>query len=267
MSGLTKEQIAKRRFSIGGSDANILMSGDPAAILGLWETKLGMREPDDLSRVLPVQFGIYTEPLNRRWYMQETGNEISDVGAERVHPCFDFLTCTLDGFVAKERAVFEAKCVNAFSNAEETAQKYMGQLHHNMAVCGLQRAVLSVFIGTLKYEHFIVESDPFYAATLLENESAFWAHVQAKTPPGELPTIAAPQVGPVKLRKVDMSGSNSWATQASNWKATKDIAKKFKTAEAELKALMLPDMGEAFGGGVQCKRSKDNKLSITELKS
>lgn len=183
MSGLTAEQLAKRRLSIGGSDANVLMSGDAAAILGLWELKTGNRESDDLSHVQPVQFGIYTEPLNRRWYSHETGHEISRVGEEAVSPEFTFMTCTLDGIVEAEKAVFEAKCVNAFSNAAKTAQKYMGQLHHNMMVVGLKRAVLSVFIGTLKYERFTVEADPFYTASLRDAEIAFWDLVQSKTAP------------------------------------------------------------------------------------
>jgi predicted phage-related endonuclease len=266
MSGLTAEQIAKRRFSIGGSDANIIMSGDPAAILALWETKLGKREPDDLSHVQPVQFGIYTEPLNRRFYTHKTGHEITDVGRELKCEGFDFLTCTLDGIVPSENAVFEAKCVNAFSNSEETAQKYMSQLHHNMRCAGLKRAVLSIFIGTLKYEHFIVESDPFYAATLLDAETAFWAHVQSKTAPGDLPTITAPVTGPVKLRTVDMKGSNAWAVHASTYRATKDIAKKYDAACKELKALVEPDVGEAFGGNVQIKRAKNGNLTISEMK-
>jgi predicted phage-related endonuclease len=176
------------------------------------------------------------------------------------------MTCTLDGIVASERAIFEAKHVNAFANAEETAQKYMGQLHHNMACNGVTRAVLSVFIGTLKYEHFIVEADPFYTATLIENEAAFWAHVQAKTPPGAMAIIAAPQVGPVKLRSVDMSGSNSWAALASTWRATKDIAKKFEVSAKKLKALVEPDVGEAYGAQIQVKRAKNGNLSITEMK-
>lgn len=265
MSGLTAEQIAKRRHSIGGSDANILMSGNQDAIHGLWEIKTGQAEPDDLTWVQPVQFGTYTEPLNRRWYSYKTGNEISAVGDFRTHPSLPYMTSNLDGIVEAEGAVFEAKCINAFSNVDEAAQKYMAQLHHNMAVTGLKRAVLSVFIGTLKYEHFIVEQDPFYTATLIENESAFWAHVQNKTPPGELPTIVTPGAKPA-VRRADMAKSNSWAQQASKWRATKDLAKQFETATKEIKALVEDDVVEAYGHGITCKRAKNGNLTITEIK-
>jgi predicted phage-related endonuclease len=265
MSGLTAEQIARRRHSIGGSDANILMSGNQDAIHGLWEIKIGLAEPEDLTWVQPVQFGTYTEPLNRRWYSHKTGNEISAVGDLRVHPTLPYMTSNLDGIVEAEKAVFEAKCINAFSNSDEAAQKYMPQLHHNMLVTGLSRAVLSVFIGTLKYEHFIVEKDPFYAATLLENESAFWSHVMNKTPPGELTTIATPGGKPA-VRRVDMKTSNAWATHASIWRASRDIAKKFETASKEIKALVEDDVAEAHGHGITCKRAKNGNLTISEIK-
>jgi predicted phage-related endonuclease len=263
---LTAEQIAKRRFSIGGSDANTIMGGNAEAIHALWEIKLGKREPDDLSWVLPVQFGHVTEDLNRRWYAHETGHEVTQAGKECTHAEHSFLTCTLDGIVFAKSAVFEAKCVNAFSNIDETAQKYMGQLHHNMAVTGLKRSVLSIFIGTLKYDHLIVDADPFYSATLLENELAFWASVQGGKPPGDLQTIATPQVGPVKLRTVDMKGNNAWASHAADWLKHKDGAKAFETAAKELKGLMATDMGEAFGGGLKISRAKNGSLTIRESK-
>lgn len=265
MSGLTAEQIAKRRHSIGGSDANIIMSGDQQAILGLWEIKTGRAEGPDLSEVLPVQMGLATEELNRRWYRLKSGNEVTAIGRECAAQGFDFLTCTLDGLVKAEDAIFEAKHVNAFSNIDETAQKYMAQLHHNMMCAGTQTAILSVFVGTLKYEYFSVKLDPFYAATLLENETAFWSHVKADTPPGDLPTVAAPGTKPA-IRRVDMKTSNTWAAQAGIWRASKDIAKKFDGATKEIKALVEDDVAEAYGHGITCKRAKNGNLTISEIK-
>lgn len=264
MSGLTQEQIAKRRHSIGGSDASILMSGDPAAILALWETKTGRREPDDLSRVLPVQMGIWTEPLNRRWYTMTTGNKISEVGVEYARLDHKWLTCTLDGIVEAERAVFEAKHVNAFATPEEVAQKYMAQLHHCMSCTGRERAVLSIFLGTLKYETFLVERDEFYGATLLDYERAFWKSVTTDTPPGDLPQVATPQAGPIKLRTVDMTGNNAWASSAIDWIRTAEPAKTFEKAAKTLKAMVEADVGEACGHGIAIKRARNGSLTIRE---
>jgi len=43
--GLSGEAVAARRTSIGGSDANVILSGDVARIARLWREKRGMEEP------------------------------------------------------------------------------------------------------------------------------------------------------------------------------------------------------------------------------
>ena len=48
---------AERRKGIGGSDANIIMSGDPERLIALWREKRGEAEPEDLSGNLAVQMG------------------------------------------------------------------------------------------------------------------------------------------------------------------------------------------------------------------
>jgi hypothetical protein len=57
---------------------------------------------------LIVQLGTVTEPLNRQWYEQNTGNAITDVQKRVQHPVL-MMAATLDGFVAQSGAVFEAK--------------------------------------------------------------------------------------------------------------------------------------------------------------
>jgi len=53
-----------RRSFIGGSDAQVIMGADEAALLRLWREKRGEAEPEDLSDNLIVQLGLVTEPLN-----------------------------------------------------------------------------------------------------------------------------------------------------------------------------------------------------------
>lgn len=262
--GLTAEQILKRREGIGGSDANIIMGGDQAAILRLWEEKTGQREGEDLSRVLPVQMGTWTEPLNRHWYTLTTGNEVQ-VCEGIVHPQHKFMRCLLDGFVPAEDAIFEAKHVNQFAKADQVAQKYMGQLHHNMACAGKTRAVLSIFIGTMTYEHFMVEADPFYTATLIEAEEAFWNAVQTMTPPGEMPAPLSPTL-PTQFRTVDMTGRNEWASHADNWLRYLEASRNFTASEKALKGMIEQDVSEAFGHGIRITRAKNGALTIREAK-
>jgi predicted phage-related endonuclease len=67
------DQIANRRYFIGGSDARVIMSDDEAALVRLWQEKRGEVEPEDLSGNLIIQLGVVTEDLNRRWFEANTG--------------------------------------------------------------------------------------------------------------------------------------------------------------------------------------------------
>lgn len=260
---------AARRKTLGGSDANILMNGDPAAILHLWREKRGEAEPEDLSRVLPVQMGTWTEPLNIHWFELMTERLVCNKGDARTHPAYPFMACTLDGVTATASnapAIFEAKHVNAFAKIDEVVQKYMPQLHHNMAVTGLSHAILSVFVGTFTHEVVEVACDDWYLAQLIDREKAFWACVQSGEPPLEMPAVAV-SVAPDKWRTVEMEGNNEWAANAADWLAHRDAAKKFTASEKGIKALMEADMGRAHGHGLECKRAKNGSLRISEVRN
>ena len=55
--GLGGRERAERLAGIGGSDANIILSGDAERILGLWREKRGEVEPADLGDNLAVMLG------------------------------------------------------------------------------------------------------------------------------------------------------------------------------------------------------------------
>ncbi len=267
--GLTAEQQFERRKGIGGSDATILMGGDPAAIHHLWEIKTGKAEPEDLSRVLPVQMGLFTEPLNLYWFELTTGRIVTNEGEVRINKDYPFARCTLDGLTVLEDgrpAVVQAKHVNAFSKIDEVAQKYMPQTHHEMFVCGLDRAVLSVLIGTMTYEPVEITRDDWYLAQLIDREREFWACVESDTPPPGFEPVAAPAL-PTKFRTVSMDGNNAWASNAADWLANQKAAKTFETAAKEIKALVEADVGLATGHGIQAKRAKNGAITISVLKA
>jgi hypothetical protein len=98
-----------------------------------------------------------------------------------------------------------------------------------------------------------------FAADLMEAERRFWECVQTGEPPVAV-KAAVPM--PEKLREVDMTGSNAWSAFASDWIANQVAAKTFDTAAKELKALVEPDVGKAFGHGIQISRSKAGALTI-----
>lgn len=162
----------------------------------------------------------------------------------------------------KRRAIFEAKHVSAFANEDEIKARYFPQVQHCMLVCGYEKAFLSVFYGTQKWVVYEIDAEPIYQSRLVEAERRFWDCVQSGEPP-----VAVQIKAPVEaIRKVDMSGSNSWATNAATWVSNKSAAKAFTDASAELKKLVADDVVEAYGAGIRAKRNKSGSITISEDK-
>lgn len=265
--GLTAEQIAERRGFLGGSDANVLMNGDPFEINALWEEKRGGGS-EDLSRVLPVQLGAWTEEFNRYWYELTTGREVYAERDVCIHPGIKWMRCNLDGMTTTALgmvAIFEAKHVGGFEKILDVVQKYMPQVHHNMMACEVEHAVLSVLIGNSGYDPYEIPFDFVYGMQLLDREREFWACVTEGRRPHDMPNIEAP-VAPEKYRTVSMVGNNAWTMHAADWLESHAGAKRFETARKELGALLDPDVGLAKGAGIQAKRDKRGALTISVAK-
>lgn len=256
----------KRRKGIGGSDANVIMSGDDAKIDKLWREKRGEgSQQEDLSDVLPVLMGTITEPLNRYIYTKRTGRKVERAGDSITHPVHKFMRSSLDGITTTEdalAAVWEGKHVNPFNfNIDITLGKYQPQLQHSMLVADVPCAVLCVLVGTMQWEMLEVPADAKYQELLVEREQAFWECVQSGTPPVALPEAVTPKREGV-LRTVDMSGSNLFGFYANQWLETKEPASQFGIAEKNIKDLIEPDVGLATGFGIAVKRDKAGRLRI-----
>lgn len=255
-----------RTKGIGGSDAAKIMDGDWH---DLWLIKTARKQSDDLSAVLPVQIGIVTEDLNRQWFQRETGLLVSTDNCDDLkgaaHP---FMTANLDGRVTDnmgaELGVFEAKHVNAFAKAENVIERYYPQCQHYMAVTGLPVSYLSIFIGTLKWESFEIDSDAEYQALLIEREREFWQHVIDDDEPANQAS-QAPEISMDEMREVDLTGSNEWADKAAVWLENKEPANKFNKAVKEIKTLVEPDVKKAFGHGITANRAKNGAISIRAM--
>ena len=261
--GLGHDLQASRREGIGGSDANVILSGDAERIVRLWREKRGEAEAQDLSSVLPVMLGSWTEAFNRQWYEREAGLVVSEVGAAHVCARHSWRRCTLDGFVAHKGAVFEAKHVGAFVKPEEVVERYMPQLQHNMAVMQAERALLSVIFANHKWEVYEIASDWLYQEELLIAETRFWDCVRTGELPVPAPVPPAPK--PIGVREMCLEGNNAWGAAAADWLECREAAKRHTTAAALLKGMVEADVTRAFGHGIEIKRSKSGALSIKEL--
>lgn len=263
LSGLEHDDAwhAARAGGIGGSDAIQIVSG---AWLALWEQKTGRREPEDLSHVLPVQLGSFTEAFNLAWFERQTGLAVSTAGCEGlVHPTHSFIRCNLDGVCAD--GIFEAKHVNGFFKPDRVVEKYYPQLQHNMAVTGVGMAFLSVLFGNHDWQYFEVSADPAYQGDLIRMEAEFWRHVDGDTPPGE-GAVKPVAIDLDDMREVDMSSSNAWVAAAADWLENRAASRKFENAGKAIRGLVEPDIRRASGGGVEIARARDNSIRIKEVK-
>jgi len=260
--GIGRELEFVRRAGIGGSDANVILSGDDDRISRLWREKRGEVAPEDLSHVLPVMMGTWTEEFNRQWYEKLSGLLVNNAGASLACDRLAWRRCTLDGYVPARKAVFEAKHVNAFAKPDEVLARYMPQLQHNMAVAKADLAILSVIFGNHKFEIYEVAADWLYQDELLIAESRFWDCVRLGTPPVAAPVPQAPL--PVGFREICFDGNNAWAVAASDWLALRVAARRHKAASISLKELVSDDVARAYGHGVEIKRSKSGALTILE---
>ena len=262
--GLDRERLDARNRGIGGSDANIILSGDDERLTRLWREKRGESPPEDLSGRLSVALGSWTEDFNRQWYEKLSGNRVVDAGKALTCATYRWRKCTLDGRVDGSGAIFEAKHTNSFVKADEVLERYMPQLQHNMAVAGADRAVLSVIFGNAKYEMFEVAADWLYQLDLFKAEQAFWSAVLSGEPPVAMEAPPAPR--PVATRELSFEGNNAWASAAADWLENGKAAKTHASACKTLKELLDDDVLRAFGHGIEAKRSKAGAISIRELK-
>ena len=185
----TKKLVQKiRPTGIGGTDSNKLVHGE--TWLDLYNEKLGHTEPVDLSDVLPVQMGIHTEDLNRRWFMKHNQCYVTE---EQTLWYNDYIYGTVDGIVhdsddekGKPFAVFEAKHTHAFNLSEkkqvEFVNKYYPQVQHYLLVTKYPKAFLSVFFGNMEYRSIEINQDKKFQAMLLKAHKVFWKAVQDKDP-------------------------------------------------------------------------------------
>jgi hypothetical protein len=144
----------------------------------------------------------------------------------------------------------------------EVVARYMPQVQHYMHVIGVRHAVLSIFVGTTRWEQIEIEADPFYQAEMRDRLVMFWASVVGGEPPVQLPIVAAP-VAVEKLISIDMTGNNEWAVMANDWLVSRHWKKRNEECEKSLKALVAPYVGLAVGYGVKIKRDGAGRLRLT----
>lgn len=263
--GLSAEALEERIDYFNASEAPELMAGWAEEIVANWLFHTRQAPGKDLSRNLQAALGTYTTRFNCHWHTVQTGRDVTEMESVRYGTNPPWMRCTLDGMTTTAEgapAVYEAKHTGEFMKIDKLVQFYMPQVHHSMHIVGVQHAVMGILVGNSRWECFEIEQDPFYTAELIDRERAFWECVQTRSAPPEWHAIQPP-APPSEWRTVDMTGSNAWAMWAGTWLIHRGPAKQFETAGKELRSLVEPDVGLAYGHGVRIER-KGGKLYLKE---
>lgn len=163
-----------RREFIGSSDASAIMGVSPwDTPLTLWETKLGLRMPKNLSHAMAR--GIELEQAARDKMHELTGMEFKPkrIFIEK----YPYMMANLDGISSCGNYSVEIKCPGAADHASAIAgvvpTKYYPQLQHQMIVSGHKIMYYMSYTPTdpivLK-----VEADSDYQEKLMIKEDEFY---------------------------------------------------------------------------------------------
>ncbi len=253
----------ERKGFIGGSDAVKIMQGKWNE---LWHVKTGRKEPEDLSRVLPVQLGILTEDFNISWFEVEWDKEIINKQVEfkktiRGVP----IKGTIDGEVAGSVALIECKHTNSMTNMDKQIEYYMPQIQLYMHLAGLGGCYMSVIFGNWKWESAYVSFDTSYFDAMMDMIAEFWQTVIDDHEPAD----STPQ--PTKIDHIpvdqmvrrDASTDNAFINAANDYIEAQPYVKSFEAAKKSLKEMVADNEREVYSPILTIKRAKNNTLRIT----
>ena len=277
---LSPKSQNERLTTVGGSDINILASGDPIAINKLYEQKTTGTH-DDLSMVWPVVMGHVTEELNTEWCELKQGFQIIDRQRVISGKKHKFMRCTLDGAVHQYKesaAVFDAKFTMGRPLRDEAwadviprlVRKYTPQLHWNGYLLAeaegrpVDYGLLSILKAGNEPTFHEIRLDKEYTEHLIELASDFMSCIELGFYPDEMERVEV-ALPPEERTPIDMEQTQNeakWKQLADVYKQTSGAAETFKKTEASLKKLVPPYASEAFGHGIKVKVSKNNAKKV-----
>ncbi len=207
----SSEWLEFRKNGIGSSDAASILGKSPFKTnVELWEEKVGLREPKDISNKPYVKYGTEAEaPLIQIFALDYPQYEV--IVNKRVVYKRGFMFCSLDGELidrrTKEKGIYEGKTVEIhnrqamFKWENQVPENYYIQILHDLIITNWAFAWLKAQIKQYgkcgEIEH-ITRHYPFRRADLLQDlkflylkEKEFWEEyvLPKKCPPLILPQL------------------------------------------------------------------------------
>ena len=253
---------------IGGSDAVKIIRGDWH---DLYNEKIGIAQPADLSHLFNVQLGTYTEEFNLAWFEQEYGVQIIDTQPEYKKSIEGIpFKATLDGVIRDtenkgDYIGVECKHTSSFKKFDEILTYYYPQIQLYMKVADLSHMYLSVIFGN-QWECKLVSQDEAEWLRMLPIFRDFWSHVIKKQPPkAEMPNELPSNVHHMTLDNMvarDVSTDNRFVEIQHHYIDGLHDSKIFEECKKELKSYVKPNEREVYTDKLSIKRNKRGALTI-----
>jgi predicted phage-related endonuclease len=151
-------------------------------------TKLGLKEPPDLSEVEAVQMGHVMQPVIGRLAQNKLKMELKEADYALTHPKETWLRSHFDFISADGKTLVEVKNYNAVVRNKFDAEANiipaadMAQLVHEATVHNLESVVLAVLFGGQNFETFSFTITDEQKNKLIQDMAMFWAAVQTNQP-------------------------------------------------------------------------------------
>ncbi len=248
---LTEEQRSRRQEGLGASDSAIIMGySSYKTPYQLYLEKTGTVSTED--EITEQQYwGNALEPLIIQRFAEENHVEVTFPDTV-YHPSYSYLFANLDGWIASENAVVEAKCANSFQRKEwDMAASdgiplvYLIQIAKQCAITDASRGYCAVLIGGMEYKQFIYERDLALEELIIQADVAFWNAVQNRIEPPPINTsdcrLKFPTPNPDKVAQSTFKTSNALAELMNVKMRLKELTEQ----EDKFKMHLMSHMGNA----------------------
>lgn len=265
-----EEWLTLRRGYIGGSDAGAVMGLNPySSPYSVWAEKTG--RVDGFAGNLTTEVGSYLEDLVAALFCRETGKKVRRKNRILVNSLYPFACADVDRIVVGENALLEIKTTNSFPAMRklkhgEYPEMWYCQMVHYLAVTGMERAYLAVFINCRELQIYTLERDADEIAVLMAEEEAFWCNVIKDIPPKvdglEATTAALSEVYPRSTGGEVLLTADRLLTQRKSLvEAKKGLEDDIKEIDNQIKAQMgSAETGVSAGWTVTWKNQVRNSF-------
>ncbi|OQA54721.1 MAG: YqaJ-like viral recombinase domain protein [Candidatus Omnitrophica bacterium ADurb.Bin277] len=241
------EWLEERRKGIGASDIAAIMGISP------WKTPFQVyqekrREVKDWEGSDATNWGKRMEPTIRQWYSDETGRAVRLPEKILVHPNYNFMFASLDGFTDDGRVV-EIKTARSSKGWGEVGSNqipdyYMVQVQHQMAVTGFKVADVPVSIGGSLPVLYVVPEDKELQEMIIESASEFWQRVLDGNPPPPVTYSDAVQRFGKSKASGSIIASEDVVSLVATLRTTREEIKSLEAKEEEIKGKLIIVMGD-----------------------